>query len=99
MQLFVALTAGLENDATVQVCDTRESALAWLAAKIPTTEWESFYDRLEADDRAALDRDPTKMTPADLLTAWVGEPDEHGNWSADMETYEIHEQTIWKAAA
>ena len=47
----------------------------------------------------ALNEDPTKVDPAVLLTEWMGEPAENDVWASGEEAYEVHEQSIWEAAA
>lgn len=94
-EFWVAMVSDMDIQTAAQVYDSEISAVYWLARQIPDAEWSAFYDALEPEERTGIRRDANAMDPADLLTAWVGEPEGELTWHGDLATYKVEKQKLY----
>lgn len=86
------------DDSTMRVCASREIAAKWLASRVDSVEWRTFYDSLK--EREGLAREADDNTPEALLAGWYGSGSKPDSWGDGMDCWaEITTETILYADA
>jgi hypothetical protein len=95
--IWVATASEPGSNARAQACDSRESALVWLASTIDQDEWEHFFDALPEGERTGMTRNVSDMDALTAIEAWIA-PDGDDSWGNDMLSFTVTEQDIFTGA-